>query len=47
VILDRQLTEDDRLSVDETETLKRAYYARLRSGVGVSRRVAAPVNARY
>jgi hypothetical protein len=41
VILDRELTEDDRLSVDETETLKRAYYARLRSGVGVSRRVAA------
>jgi hypothetical protein len=39
VILDREFSERDRLGVEETETLKRLFYDRLRSGAGVSRRV--------
>ena len=38
-VLDREVSERDRLGVDETETLKRLFYDRLRSGAGVSRRV--------
>lgn len=39
VILDRELTEHDRIGVDETEVLKGLFYDRLRSGGAISRRV--------
>jgi len=42
VVLDRELTERDLLSVEETESLKRLFYERLGQTTGVSRRVVAP-----
>lgn len=41
VVLDQEVSERDRLGVEETATLKRLFYERLRSGAGVSRRAVA------
>ena len=39
VVLDHEITEQDRVGVEETEALKGLFYGRLRLGVGVTRRV--------